>query len=103
MVDSINNSTGVLAALKALQSVNTDLTNAETRVSSGKKVQTASDNAAAFQTSAIMNGEVDSLQSATLSLNRAQSVSDISITAGQQISSLLIDMKGTAASALNND
>jgi flagellin len=103
MVDGINNSTGVLAALKALQTANSDMTQAENRVSSGKKVQSASDNAAAFQTSSIMSGEVDALQSATLSLGRAQSVSDISISAGQQVSTLLIDMKGTAASALNDD
>ncbi|MBI1361634.1 MAG: flagellin [Alphaproteobacteria bacterium] len=103
MVGSINNTTGVLAALKALQGASSDLSQAETRVSSGYKVRVAADNAPAFQTSAILNGEVNSLQAVTLSLNHAQSVSDVSIAAAQQVSDLLISMKGTASAAMAGD
>ncbi len=103
MVGSINNTTGVLAALKALQTASSDLAQAETRVSSGLKVRVAADNAAAFQTSAIMNGEVNALQAVTLSLNHAQSVSDVAISAAQQVSDLLISMKGTASAAMATD
>ncbi len=103
MVGSINNTTGVLAALKALQTASSDLSQAETRVSSGFKVRVAADNASAFQTSAILNGEVNALQAVTLSLNHAQSVSDVALSAAGQISNLLIQMKGTAASAMASD
>ena len=103
MVDSINNSLGVLAALNALQSANSDLAAATGRTSSGLKVATAGDDPVAYQGAAGMNGEITSLKAVSLSLGRAQSVSDISIAAGGQVSKLLIDMKGTAASAMAAD
>ncbi|MEP7210250.1 MAG: flagellin [Alphaproteobacteria bacterium] len=103
MVAAINNSTGVLAALKALQSANQDLSTAEARTSSTLKVATARDNPIAYQGSAVMNGEVSSLKAVSLSLGRAQSVSDVAIAAGSQISDLLIQMKATATSAMGAD
>ena len=103
MVDGINNSLGVLAALNALQSANSDLAAATGRTSSGLKVATAGDDPVAYQGAAGMNGEITSLKAVSLSLGRAQSVSDISIAAGGQVSKLLIDMKGTAASAMAAD
>ena len=103
MVDTINNSLGVLAALNALQSANSDLAAATARTSSGLKVATASDDPVAYQGSANMTGEVNSLKAVTLSLSRAQSVSDVSIAAGGQVSKLLIDMKATVASAMAAD
>jgi flagellin len=103
MVDAVNNSTGVLGALKALQAATGSLNQAETRIGSGFRVNTASDDPTAFQGSAVMSGEVGALKAVTLSLGRAQSVSDVALAAGQQVSSLLIEMKATAASAMAND
>ncbi len=103
MVDSINNSLGVLAALSALQSANSDLAAATGRTSSGLKVATAGDDPVAYQGAAGMNGEITSLKAVSLSLGRAQSVSDISIAAAGQVSKLLVDMKGAAASAMAAD
>jgi flagellin len=103
MVDSINNSTGVLAVLSALQSANSDLAAATARTGSGLKIAKASDDPVAYQGSAAMTGEVNSLKAVSLSLGRAQSVSDVAIAAGGQVSNLLIEMKGTAASAMSAD
>ena len=85
MVDRINNSTGVLGALKYLQSSTVDLSRAETRVSSGLKVRSARDNVTAYHSSEIMKAQESSLNAVTLSLNRAESISDTAIGAGEQI------------------
>jgi flagellin len=103
MVGIINNSSGVLAALKALQTANADMAAAEARTGSGLKVATARDGPTAYQGGEVMNGEIGSLKAVSLSLGRAQSVADAAISAGGQISNLLIEMKATAASAMAQD
>jgi flagellin len=103
MVDRLNNSTGVLSALKHLQSAGRDIDSAESRLSSGLKISRARDDAAAYQSAATMRNETGSLKSVTLSLSRAESVSDVAISAGEQVSKLLIEMRGTAAQARSVD
>lgn len=103
MVDRINNSTGVLATLKYLQSSTADLSQAETRVSSGLKVRSARDNVTAYHSAEVMKAQESSLNAVTLSLNRAESISDTAISAAEQISDLLIEMKKTVAATMQND
>jgi len=103
MVDRLNNSTGVLSALKYLQSATTDLSSAEGRLSSGHKVNSARDSATAYHAAAIMRGQSGSLSAVTLSLARAESISDTAIAAGEQVSKLLIDMQKTAGAAAGAD
>lgn len=103
MVDRLNNSTGVLGALKYLQSSTRDLGSAEHRLSSGQRVNSARDDATAYHVAAIMGGQKTSLSAVTLSLGRAESISDTAIAAGEQISKLLISMKETAGAAQGGD
>ena len=103
MVDSLNNSTGVLNALRHLQSSTSDLGLAQRRLSSGLSVERARDDAAAFQSAAHMRNESGSLKAVTLSLGRAQSVSDVAITAGEQVSKLIMAMRETATAAMGED
>jgi len=103
MVERLNNATGALGALKYLQASTRDLTSAEGRLSSGLKVARARDNAPAFQSAAFMKGQGSSLNAVTLSLGRAESISDTAITATESISKLLTEMKATAAQAMSSD
>jgi flagellin len=103
MVDRLNNSTGVLGALKYLQTSSRDLSSAETRMSSGLKVNSARDDVAAYHSAAIMRGQQGSLSAVTLSLGRAESISDTAIAAAEQISKLLIEMRSTAGAAMGED
>lgn len=103
MVERLNNATGALGALKYLQASTRDLTSAEGRLSSGLKVARARDDAPAFQTAAFMKGQGSSLNAVTLSLDRAESISDTAITATESISKLLIEMKATASQAMSTD
>lgn len=101
MVDRLSNATGVLGALKHLQTASRELGAADSRLSSGLKVARASDNATAYHSAAIMRGQSGSLAAVTLSLGRAESISDTAIAAAEQIMKQLSDMKGTAAQAMS--
>ncbi len=103
MVDSINNATGVLGALKQLQSASASLSQSETRVSSGLRVRQARDGAAEYKTAATMTNDMGALKAVTLSLGRAEAISDTAIAATEQISKLLIEMKGNAVAASTPD
>lgn len=103
MVDSINNATGVLGALRQLQSASASLSQSETRVSSGLRVRQARDGAAEFKSAATMNNDIGALRAVTLSLGRAEAISDTAISAAEQISKLLIEMKGNAVAASAGD
>jgi flagellin len=102
MVERLNNATGVLGALKYLQASSRDLSGAETRLSSGLKVSRARDDANSYHAAAIMRGQGSSLNAVTLSLGRAESISDTAISAAESISKLLIEMKSTAAQAMSD-
>lgn len=103
MVSSLNNSSGVLGALKSLQTARRELSGAENRTSSGLKVAGAADDAVGYHTASAMKSEGSSLNAVTLSLGRAKSVSDLAIAGGEQVSSILIQMRETAARAMGTD
>ncbi len=103
MVDRLNNATGVLGALKYLQSSTRDIEKTETRISSGLKVARARDDATSYNAAASMRGQTSSLNAVTLSLNRAESISDTAIAAAEQVSKLLIEMQRTATDAMGQD
>ncbi|MDP3493741.1 MAG: flagellin [Hyphomonadaceae bacterium] len=101
MVERLNNATGALGALKYLQSSTKDLSGAESRLSSGLRVSRARDDVNSYHSAAIMRGQGGSLNAVTLSLGRAESISDTAITAAESASKLLIEMKATAAQAMS--
>lgn len=103
MVDSINNSTGVLTALRQLQNATASLSDSENRVSSGLRIRQARDGAAEYKSAATMTNDIGALHAVTMSLGRAEAISDTAIAAGEQISKLLIEMKGMAVAASSAD
>lgn len=101
MVDRLSNASGVLGALKHLQTSNKDLSAADTRLSSGLKVARARDDSTSYHAAEIMKGQGSSLNAVTLSLSRAESISDTAIAAAEQVMKQLSAMKGTAAQAMS--
>jgi len=101
MVDRINNASGVLGALRQLQTSGKDLSGAETRLSSGLRIARARDDAASYHAAEIMRGQGGSLNAVTLSLGRAESISDTAIVAAEQAMKQLSAMKATAAQAMS--
>jgi flagellin len=103
MVDRLNNSTGVLATLRALQGAAVDLSRSDGRLASTLRVTSARDDVAAFHSSEIMKAQGGSLNAVTMSLSRAESISDTAIAAAEKVSDLLIAMKETVTAATGED
>ena len=98
-LNSINTNASALIALQNLASTQMDLQDTQNIISTGKKINSAKDNGAIWSIANTMQGKVDSLDSVMDSLNRAQSTIDVAMSAGQQVSDLLTQMKAKALAA----
>ena len=99
MTTSIHTNTSAMIALQNLNRTNDQLASTQSRVNTGLKVQGARDNAAVWAVAQGQRADMGSLEAVTTSLNRATSIADVSLAAGEQISDLLIELKGKATAA----
>ena len=98
-LNSINTNAAALVALQNLGMTQTQLQSTQNIISTGKKINTAKDNGAVWSIAQTMQGKVDSLDAVQDSLNRAQSTIDVAMSAGQQVSDLLTQMKAKVLAA----
>ena len=98
-VQSINTNVSAMLALQNLNASSAELRSAEQRVSTGLKVATAKDNGAIFAIATTQRGTSRALDAVRESLQRSQSVVDVSAASGEIISDLLIQMKEKALAA----
>ena len=98
-LNSINTNAAALVSLQNLSATQTELQQTQNIISTGKKINTAKDNGAVWSIAQTMQGKVDALDSVKDSLNRAQSTIDVAMSAGQQVSDLLTQMKAKALAA----
>ncbi len=98
-LNSINTNMGAMVALQTLNSTNASLEMAQNQVSTGLRVAGAQDDGSIWAIAQGQRGQISSLGAVTDSLNRASSVLDVAITAGQTVSDLLNQMKAKALEA----
>ena len=98
-LNSINTNVGAMVALQSLNVTNASLNEAQNQVSTGLKIGGAQDDGAIWDIAQSQRSQVSSLSAVTDSLNRASSVLDVAISAGQTISDLLNQMKSKALEA----
>ena len=99
MTFSINTNAGALVALQNLSMTQNSLEKTQNIISTGKTVNTPEDNGAVWSIANTMTGRVNALDSVTQSLNRATSTADVAMSAGQQVSDLLSQLKAKALAA----
>ncbi|MFN7128582.1 MAG: flagellin [Brevundimonas sp.] len=99
MTTSIHTNTSAMIALQNLNRTNEQLASTQSRVNTGLKVQGAKDNAAVWAVAQGQRADKGSLEAVTTSLNRATSVADVSLAAGEQISDILLELKQKATAA----
>jgi flagellin len=99
MTSSIHTNTSAMIALQNLNRTTDQLALTQGRVSTGLKVQGAKDNAAVWAVAQGQRADMGSLGAVTTSLNRATSIADVSLAAGEQISDLLVELKTKATAA----
>src|ERR1700761_1717704 len=98
-LNSINTNASAMAALSNLMSTQQSLANTQNIISTGKTINSAKDNGAVWSIANTMQGKVTAFDAVKDSLNRAQSTIDVAMSAGQQVSDLLTQMKAKALAA----
>ncbi len=98
-MNSVNTNNGALIALQNLNKSNMELSEVQNRINTGKKVNSAKENGATWAIAQNMRSKVAALDAVKESLTRAQSTIDVAMSAGEQVSDLLTQMKQKALAA----
>jgi len=99
MTLSVNTNVAAMTALQYLNKTNSSITKTETAITTGLKVSSAKDNGAIYAIAQNMRGDLSGYNAVETSLNNGMSVLDTAVTAGENISDLLTQMKETALQA----
>lgn len=96
---SVNTNRDAMIALQNLNATGSELSIAQQRISTGRKVDSARDNGSTWAIAQSLRGTSASLNAVKDSLQRGQSTLDVALAAGQSVSDLLLQMKEKALAA----
>lgn len=99
MTNSVHTNHSAAIALQNLTRTNERLGDVQGRISTGLKVQNAKDNAAVWAIAQGQRSDVGALSAVKQSLDRATSIADVAMSAGESISDLLNQLKEKVVSA----
>lgn len=99
MTNSVHTNAAAAIALQNLSRTNENLTSVQNRISTGLKVQGAKDNAAIWAIAQGQRADIGALSAVKQSLDRATSVADVALSAGESISDLLNQLKEKVVAA----
>lgn len=97
----VNNNQAALIALQNLNRTQDELTGAQKRISTGRTVNDAKDNASVWSIAQNQRGDIGALSAVKMSLDRASSIGNVSMIAGTSISDLLVQMKEKVTAAMD--
>jgi flagellin len=101
MAISVHTNESALTALQNLNKTNDDLASVQNRVNTGLKIANAKDNAAIWAIAQGQRADIGALGAVRISLERASSIAQVSATAGETISDLLVQLKEKVVSAMD--
>jgi|KBSSwiStaDraftv2_1062776.scaffolds.fasta_scaffold216801_3 flagellin len=96
---SVHTNASALTALQNLNNTNSDLTEVQARVSTGLKISNAKDNAAIWSIAQGQRADIGALAAVQMSLDRAKSIAEVAMTAGESVSDLLVQLKEKVVTA----
>jgi flagellin len=96
---SVNTNRDAMIALQNLNVTGAELSIAQQRISTGRKVDSAKDNGSTWAIAQSMRATSTSLNAVKDSLQRGQSTLDVALAAGSSVSDLLVQMKEKALAA----
>lgn len=99
MTISVQNNSAALLALQNLNRTTDQLAQTQQQISTTLEVAQPSDNPVVWATAQGQQIDINGLASVSQSLNRASSISDVALSAGQSVVDLLNQLKQTALSA----
>ncbi|WP_029415683.1 flagellin [Brevundimonas bacteroides] len=101
-LNSVNTNNGAMVALQNLQATNRELDTVQSRINTGKKVNSAKDNGAIWAIAQGQRSEISALNAVKDSLDRGASAVDVSLAAGESVSDLLVQLKEKALAATDS-
>lgn len=101
MTVSVHTNTSAMIALQQLNKTNEQLEQVQNRINSGLKVNGAKDNASIWAVAQGQRADVGALAAVKMSLDRATSIADVSLAAGESISDLLTEIKEKVVAAMD--
>ena len=101
MTLSVHTNKTALVALQNLNQTNEQLGMAQDKVSTGLKIASAKDNAAIWAIAQGQRGDIGALSAVKSSLNRATSITEVAMTAGESVSDLLNQLKEKVVTAMD--
>ena len=99
MTTSVHTNVSAAIALQNLTRTNDRLGDVQSRISTGLKVQGAKDNAAIWAIAQGQRADVGALSAVKQSLDRATSIADVALSAGESVSDLLNQLKEKVVAA----
>jgi flagellin len=99
MSNSVHTNASAAIALQNLSRTNENLVGVQNRISTGLKVQGAKDNAAIWAIAQQQRADTSALSAVRQSLDRATSIADVALVAGESISDLLNQLKEKVVAA----
>lgn len=100
---SVNTNYGALVALQSLNQTGRELSEVQQRINTGLKVSSAKDNGAVFAIAEGQRARVASLGAVMDGIDRATSVIDVGLSAGEAIGDILKQLKEKAVAAQATD
>jgi|Wag4MinimDraft_19_1082662.scaffolds.fasta_scaffold04457_2 flagellin len=96
---TINTNKSAMVALQNLNSTSDKLGVTQNKVGTGLRIATSKDNSSIWAIAQNQRADIGGLSSVKMGLDRAQSIGDVALTAGQSISELLVQMKEKVVAA----
>ncbi|WP_031554779.1 flagellin [Parvularcula oceani] len=96
---SINVNQGALIALSTLQDVNSDLSRVSNEISTGKRINTAKDNAAIWSIAETMNSDIMAFETVSESLSLGSATVGVARSAAESIVDMMKEIKSLATTA----
>ena len=96
---TINTNKSAMVALQNLNSTSDKLGSTQNKIGTGLRISTSKENSAIWAIAQNQRADIGGLASVKMGLDRAQSIGDIALTAGQSISELLVQMKEKVVAA----
>lgn len=99
MTISVHTNKSALVALQNLNKTNDELSDVQNKINTGLAIADAKDNASIWAIAQGQRADIGALSAVKMSLDRAQSISEVSMAAGESVSDLLVQMKEKVVAA----
>ncbi|MFC3078390.1 flagellin [Phenylobacterium terrae] len=101
MAISVHTNNAAMIALQNLNKTSSALNSVQSHISTGLKIQNAKDNASVWAIAQGQRADIGALGSVRMSLERAQSISEVTLSAGESVSDILVQLKEKVVAAMD--